>query len=205
MTVTDRFNSAVIVWATLLAFSCRYGNNPRILTEVIRQADRVVLYEGLPHPAWESNLLEEERRNKAIQELDGYPFYQEVLTLTPEDAKRLSEVLGESATYMPFAGDKLCGGFHPDYAAEWHVGEDRYRALICFGCEEVKLFGPRLDSRNDLDHAAYEKIQELLKGYRKNRPRREEPRAEARNAEPMWHGRRTLAPTGRHRCAAPHG
>lgn len=170
MRVASRFNLAVIFGAALLCFSCRQANNPKILTEAVRRADRVVLYEGLPHQMFESRLFEEERRRKTIQELNGYSFYQEPLALTAKDAKRLSEVLGESATYMPFAGEKLCGGFHPDYAAEWQVGQARYRALICFGCEEVKLLGPRLDSRNDLDHAAFGKLQELLKGYRKNRP-----------------------------------
>jgi hypothetical protein len=50
------------------------------------------------------------------------------------------------------------------------VGWDRYRALLCFGCREVKLFGPGLESRNDLNRAAYDELQEFLKGYRKNRP-----------------------------------
>jgi hypothetical protein len=67
-------------------------------------------------------------------------------------------------------GEKKCGGFHPDYAVEWSVGRDRYRALICFGCEEVKLFGPALESRNDLDRTAYKRLEELLKPYQKNRP-----------------------------------
>jgi hypothetical protein len=138
--------------------------------EAVRQAEKVALYEGLPHQMFESHLLEEERRTKAVQELNGYPFYQEPLTLTSGDAQRLSGILSEPATYQPFSGEKKCGGFHPDYAVEWHVGADRYRALLCFGCHEAKLFGPGLESRNDLNRAAYDELQELLKGYRKNRP-----------------------------------
>jgi hypothetical protein len=111
-----------------------------------------------------------ERRSKPVQELHGYPFYQEPMPLTREGAKTLSEVLAESATYEPFSGEKLCGGFHPDYAVEWHVGADRYRALLCFGCHEVKLFGPGVESRNDLDEASYQKLWMLLMAYRKNRP-----------------------------------
>jgi hypothetical protein len=124
---------------------------------------------------YESQLREEERRTRAVQELHGYPFYQEPLALAGEDAKRLSEVLGASGAYRTFSGEKKCGGFHPDYAVEWQVGADRFRALICFGCHEVKLFGPELESRHDLDRAAYERLQELLKGYRKNRPATEGP------------------------------
>jgi hypothetical protein len=139
-------------------------------TETVRQADKIAVYEGLPHQFFEPRALEKERRTKAVQDLNGYPFYQQPLTLDSTDAKRLSEILGDSATYKPFAGEKKCGGYHPDYAVEWSVSSDRYRALICFGCYEVKLFGPGLESHNDLDLDAYKRLKELLKPYQKNRP-----------------------------------
>jgi hypothetical protein len=154
----------------MLLSSCRQASNPLTFTEAVRQADKVVLYEGLPHQLYESDSLEDERRTKPVKELNGYPFYQEPLTPTTSVAQRLSEILGDSATYQPFTGEKKCGGFHPDYVVEWHVGADRYRASLCFGCREVKLFGPGLEERHDLDKAAHKNLQELLKGYQKNRP-----------------------------------
>jgi hypothetical protein len=169
MAAANRLRGALILGVALLASSCQ-SNNPQAFSDAVRRADGVVLYEGLPHQMYEAHLLEEERRSKPVHDLDGYPFYQEPLKLTAEDANRLSEVLGESATYKPFSGEKKCGGFHPDYAVEWQVGANRYRALICLGCHEAKLFGPGLESRNDLDRAAYEKLQKLLNSYRKNRP-----------------------------------
>jgi hypothetical protein len=146
------------------------GNTLRAFTQAVRRADQVVLYEGLPHQFFEKQLLAQERRTRAVEELNGWPFYQEPLALPARDAERLSGFLGEPATYLPFKGEKLCGGFHPDYAVQWHVGASRYRALLCFGCGEVMLFGPGLESRNELDKAAGEALAELLKGYRKHRP-----------------------------------
>jgi hypothetical protein len=181
MMATSRFSIAVSLGAALLVSSCQ--KNLQAFTEAVRQADRVVLYEGLPHPMFESRLSVEERRNKAIHELNGYSFYQEPLPLTTADAERLSEILGGSGTYGLFSGEKLCGGFHPDYTVEWHVGENRYRALICFGCHEVKLFGPVLALRNDLDQRAYGKLREILQDYRKNRPGREAPMVVTDRAE----------------------
>jgi hypothetical protein len=148
----------------------RKGNTLRAFTEAVRQADRVVLYEGLPHQLFEKRLLAEERRTRVVEELNGWPFYQEPLALSARDAERLSGFLGDPATYLPFKGEKLCGGFHPDYAVEWHVGASRYRALLCFGCGEVMLFGPEVESRNELDKAAGKALVELLKSYRKHRP-----------------------------------
>jgi hypothetical protein len=149
----------------------RKGNTLRAFTEAVRRADKVVLYEGLPHQLLEKRLLAEERRTSAVEELNGWPFYQEPLSLPARDAERLYGFLGDPATYLPFKGEKMCGGFHPDYAVEWHVGASRYRALLCFGCGEVMLFGPGLESRHELDKAAGEALVELLKGYRKHRPR----------------------------------
>src|SRR5262249_40015520 len=150
--------------AALLLASCR-GNSSLALTEAIRRADKVVLYEGLPHQFFEKKLLEEERRTKAVEELNGYPFYKEPLALTEQDAGRLCELLGDPAIYQPWKGEKLCGGFHPDYAVEWHVGAKRYRALLCFGCGEFLLGGPGFEARYEMDKAAGEILVELLKGY----------------------------------------
>lgn len=136
----------------------------------ITETSTAVLLEGLPHPAFESELLEKEKASKPVQQLHGYPFYEEALALRPEDAKRLAQVLSEGGSLKPFEQEKKCGGFHPDYAVEWRTGADARRALICFGCDEVKLFGPGVESRHDLSAGASKELEEVLGGYRKNRP-----------------------------------
>ncbi len=117
--------SLLMFGVALLASSCQQGNSPRSVTEVVQRAEKVVLYEGLPHQLYEGPSLENERQTKAVQELDGYTFYEEPLALAGDDTTRLSEILGDSKTYKPFTGEKKCGGFHPDYAVEWHIGADR--------------------------------------------------------------------------------
>ena len=112
------------------------------------------------------------RGAKPVQELHGYPFYEEPLELRAEDAKRVTRVLAEPGGLQPFAGEKLCGGFHPDYTVEWRNGPDRRRALICFGCDEVKLFAPGLEVRHDMSPAGSKELEGVLGGYRKNRPPR---------------------------------
>ncbi|MFT3878950.1 MAG: hypothetical protein QM703_04730 [Gemmatales bacterium] len=133
-----------------LTLPCAFWpTTPSTLAEAIRKADEVVIYVGLPHQLFEKHDLEEELRTKQVIEFYGYPFYQEPIVLTSSVINRLSEVFGDQKTYLPWSGPKLCGGFHPDYVVEWRVGWNCYRALICFGCDEVQL-GRWIWSRYDL-------------------------------------------------------
>lgn len=141
----------------------------------IRGADAMSLYEGLPHQRSEREALASERRSKPVVELDGYPFYAEPLELRGDDGAWLTEILGAATTIAPWGGEKLCGGYHPDYALEWRRGEQRYRAHLCFGCDEVKLHGPGIALYYDLSDGAVQALSGLLRGYRTNRPAPREP------------------------------
>src|SRR5262245_14427142 len=103
-------------------------------TKAIRGAEEVRLHEGLPHPMFEADKLEAERRTKKVQEKHGYAFYEALVPMSAADATELSAILSQPTSFKEFSGEKKCGGFHPDYAAEWTRGQGRtYEALICFG------------------------------------------------------------------------
>ena len=167
MNSISRMHLSVLLGLALAVVSCRENSNSPNTTGQVTPNSDVVVYEGMPHPMHESRAAKDERRKKAVRELNGYPFYQEPLTIKKEDANRLSEILNDPATYRPFSGEKKCGGFHPDFAVEWSVGADKFRALICFGCGEVKSFRPSGESRYDLVSGG---LSGVLKAYRKNRP-----------------------------------
>jgi hypothetical protein len=57
---------------------------------------------------------------------------------------------------------------------EWHVGKKVYRCLVCFGCHEVKVFGPKKELYCDIVKKAYDTYKEVLQPYRKHRPRTKE-------------------------------
>jgi hypothetical protein len=137
---------------------------------VLGPGGRVVVYEGLPHQTYERELLEEEKRTKATVTLHDFPFYREPLDLTEEGAKALRGLLGDARTFEPFAGEKTCGGFHPDYAVEWSHEGQTTQYQLCFGCGEVKVYGPGGEFRFDLRADARERLTRLLRPYRKNRP-----------------------------------
>lgn len=145
------------------------------LVASIRRAERLVIYEGLPHQHWERTQYQAEKQTKPTFVLHGYDFYKEPPELSADDTQRLREIMADERSFVPFRGEKRCGGFHPDYAVEWSVDGNLYRGLICFGCYEVKLYGPNQAHRNDIAHDAHAALKQTLGKYRKNRP---EPKPE---------------------------
>jgi len=119
---------------------------------------------------FEPQQVEDEKRQKQIVTIHGFPFYAAPLDVSPEDAAKLRGLLVDDRSFLQWYGTKACGGFHPDYLAEYRVGGAAFRFLICFGCHEVMVFGPDRSLRCDIQREAYKQLDEILKKYRKNRP-----------------------------------
>lgn len=142
----------------------------RALVAAIAEADTVTVWEGLPHPMWEKHLLEMELLHKKTIEVHGFPFYQDPLEISVEDAKQLIALFrGPDLFKKPMVG-KLCGGFHPDYRLVFRAGANTYEVLICLTCHEASFFGPSADSSCDIEEPAYQRFQRFLKRFVKNRP-----------------------------------
>ena len=127
----------------------------------IKQAQGVVLYEGLPHQYFEKESLASELDTKQTVEIHQFPFYRELLPLTKDDAAKLTALFCDGKTLKPdsayvsmgyrtqnpdgsvITAGRACGGFHPDYCIEWDVNGKKYYMQVCFGCCMVKIFGAR--------------------------------------------------------------
>jgi hypothetical protein len=139
-------------------------------TASISQAGQITLYEGLPHQFNEPRALAAEKKAKPTVDLHGFAFYRETLDLKAGDAEALKALLASSRSLQAFSGEKKCGGFHPDYAVEWSVDGELYRCLICLGCYEAKVHGPKGTTDYDIEPGILNRLKELLMPYRKNRP-----------------------------------
>src|SRR6476646_8336235 len=71
------------------------------LIETVANADKLILHEGLPHPANEAELFESEKKTKKTVTIAGWPFYTEPLELKEADKTKLVELLGQEKTFRP--------------------------------------------------------------------------------------------------------
>ncbi|GMV81953.1 MAG: hypothetical protein AMXMBFR7_31370 [Planctomycetota bacterium] len=147
----------------------RFGDLDRLRT-AIAEAKEVRILEGLPHQENEYEIFESERAAKSTITRMSYPFYAEIMAATAEDADALTALMLDESNFAPFRGEKKCGGFHPDYAAEWTAPSGKYVVLFCFGCAEIKAEGPRVSIRCDFRPNKASGFRNLLDNYDKQRP-----------------------------------
>lgn len=139
----------------------------------IRTADRLILHEG--HPRMVPANFEVELKNKQAVMIRDHGFFPAPLDVTADDVSQLRAILSDEGSYDPWRGEKKCGGFHPDFLAEWRAGNAKYEVLICFGCHEVIVYGPDNKLRCDIRVESYGKLEALLKKYRKHPPEQPDP------------------------------
>jgi hypothetical protein len=132
-----------------------YSSSVPAFTEAVRNSSKVTFYEGIPR--------HREPEKKPVFVLHGESFYQGDLTLPESNRKLILELLQDPATFQPLtSGEHKCGGFHADYAVEFLCDGQKYQALLCFGCDEVKLYGPGIERHDDLSRTAIDKLRELF-------------------------------------------
>lgn len=141
------------------------------ISEGIRRASSVTLYEGLPHQTWEADELKKELATKKTVSFHAFPFYERPLVLAADEVEPLRRLAADASSYTTYGGPKLCGGYHPDYCLTWKDGSAAYQLLICFGCHEMKLYGPNSELIVDIGEEAFRAFEAALKKHRDQRPK----------------------------------
>jgi hypothetical protein len=145
-------------------------DNRKPLVEGIKKADKIIVYEGMPHPTFDKDLLASELKQKKNVRLHQEYFYDSPKPVKEAVGKVLTDVIADPASLQAYRGPKRCGGFHPDYAVEWKAGSDTYHVQICYGCKELKIYGPKLELHCDIKEDALNRLKETLAKFRENRP-----------------------------------
>ncbi|MBL9131572.1 MAG: hypothetical protein JNG86_10255 [Verrucomicrobiaceae bacterium] len=136
--------------------------------ESLLKADKLVIFEGLPHQTWQRDKLKEELKRTDVIKIGDFPFYTPALAVTNPD--ELKHLLGTPASIQPYRGAKLCGGYHPDYSVSWTVGGITYHAQICLGCHEVVFMTGKATLKYDMADDAVKRFEALRKLYTLKRP-----------------------------------
>ncbi len=144
---------------------------------LLRDADSMTVYEGLPHQTSEgqSRYVEMQKKKyfhvtdtgKNFDEL----FYERPLNVGEEDKVALDTLFRIHSPCVAWTGMKFCGGFHADYAIEWKRKDVRVAiVLLCFGCHELVLIYDDANRMTDLSKDGYESLRRILSKYRQERP-----------------------------------
>lgn len=144
------------------------------ITNSVREAPSLTLFEGLPHQMLEENLFNNEMSRKRTVQLHGFAFYEQTQAVESQDESKLKALLSSGQALIPHPPNvyvmKQCGGFHPDYAVRWTVKGQVYDVLFCFGCEEAKAYGADGEVPCDISEAALKELRSILTPYRRERP-----------------------------------
>ena len=134
----------------------------------IEDADKITVFEGLPHQLFESELLKSEREKIEETVIGGHAFYPQQQDFSEKDEPALRELLRNEKSLRPFLYLKMCGGFHPDYAIRFAKGEEHCDLLLCFGCGDAQIL-----HNGKVIHAHFygKGWREILAGYTKHRPK----------------------------------
>lgn len=106
-----------------------------------------------PHFDFEKLLAEIIFKPRAVRH--GHVFRCNDPALSPQLSGQLATILSDPATYEPWSGEKMCGGFRGDWNLRW---ADDHEAIICEGCAEILLYRNGRSIRCDLGKTGYERI-----------------------------------------------
>ena len=145
---------------------------------VVTSLPAITAIEGLPHPFDSAFTTEKAKDN--IHSISEHLFYDGRISLSADDHSQVRNTLEEKDSYAPHTEEKLCGGFHPDWAVEIGTGAGKTVYLICFGCHEViVLEGVGGDFHYDLADEAYDLLRRTLATYHVKLPHKSRPQITA--------------------------
>ncbi|HEU4539225.1 MAG TPA: hypothetical protein VFS00_34125 [Polyangiaceae bacterium] len=150
-----------LVVATALPLGCSSSSPPGFVTTA-RAAPSLTVYQGTPREGFAPPGTPPPAAGSTFAIADQ-SFFRTPQTLQGDQARALASALADDANYDRHQAGKKCGGFHADWAVEWQRGNETVRALLCFGCGEVRWLSRDGEHINDLTSAGEQKLQALLK------------------------------------------
>ncbi len=149
------------------------------LTALLIGTDSLIVYEGTPRSFPRSKDSESEKpRAEPTFSIAGQSFYAKPIDLTEGERATLEGIFHFETPVKTGGGLKLCGGFHADFMIEWRrKNEPVLRALICFGCHEIRFVDAASTTETDMTEQGRERLHAVLDKYRPAHPSATKPTA----------------------------
>lgn len=147
-----------------------FGRHKQV-AEAFMRADRLLIYEGLPHPGWEQELFDQESERAEHVQSHGHAFYKSPVQPSAEDMKSMKDLFTGEDSMLELTGPKGCGLFYADWRIAAHVKADAHQWLVCFNCQEIKVYGSAPELHCDIARESAKQLKSLLEKYRTNRPK----------------------------------
>ncbi len=126
------------------------------LLRMCGKAAKVELFEGLPHPYWDKELLKKEEKRPDVFQNHGFGFYSPAIKLPDSDHKLLFSKVTRVDSYTPWLGPRACGGFHPDYLIRFHGRQGVVDLHLCMGCSMAVFYGPKTKADVDIHPSVHD-------------------------------------------------
>lgn len=118
------------------------------------------MHAGLPHPYHEKDEFFHELWKGGNQSIHGYRFYKRPEKPSAAVAATFAEVLADSQSFRSYAGPKMCGGYHADFAVRLESGGESTWFLVCLGCGEVLIYSKDRELICDLEPVAETRLRD---------------------------------------------
>jgi hypothetical protein len=123
------------------------------------------MHAGLPHPYHDKDEFFHELWKGNNHSIHGYRLYKQPEKPSAAVAATFAEVLADRQSFRPYAGPKMCGGYHADFAVRLESGGESAWFLVCLGCGEVLIYSKDRELICDLEPVAEERIGEAWKDH----------------------------------------
>ncbi len=138
------------------------------LLERCRGANRVEIFEGLPHQDSVEFLRESLRPDTFVSH--GFAFYRPAMTFSPRRVQSFAAPLVGNAAHSPWSGMKFCGPYHPDYMLRFHDSAGCVEMHFCLGCGEAVFHTGATSVRTDVAEHVRQPCERALDRRRQKRP-----------------------------------
>lgn len=118
------------------------------------------LHAGLPHPFFDKDEFVHDLWKTSNHSVQGYRFYKRSETPSSEVVATFLDVLADKRSFTGYAGPKMCGGYHADFAVKLESGGEAARFLVCLGCGEVLIYSNDLGLICDLEPVAENRLRD---------------------------------------------